>query len=135
MKTFSKTLEVKTTRRNCFLDITDKIVDVLRESEIKDGIVNVFVPHTTCGILLNENYDPTVQADIQKTLTDIAPEDRGYSHREGNADSHIKTAIVGNSVTMPVFNGKIPFGTWQGIFLAEFDGPRTRRVIIKILGE
>lgn len=134
MKTFSKTIDVKTHSRNCFVDITSHISQVCKESQISDGIITIFVPHTTCGILINENYDPTVQKDIQKTLTEIAPENKNYYHQEGNADSHIKTAVIGNSVTIPINNGKITLGTWQGIFLTEFDGPRTRKVIIKIIG-
>lgn len=134
MKTFSKTIDVKTSSRNCFVDITRHISNICEESKISDGIITIFVPHTTCGVIVNENYDPTVQKDIQKILSEIAPENQNYSHTEGNADSHIKTAIVGNSITIPINNGKIPFGTWQGIFLTEFDGPRTRKVIVKIIG-
>lgn len=134
LKNFSKTIDVRTTSRNCFVDITDQIIDILRESKVNEGLITIFIPHTTCGVIVNENYDPTVQKDIQGALTDIAPEGKNYSHQEGNADSHIKTAIVGNSVSIPIIGGKIPLGTWQGIFLAEFDGPRTRKVVVKILG-
>lgn len=135
MRSFSKTIEVQTNSRNCFIDITDRLKKLCEESKISDGIMTVFVPHTTCGVVINENYDPTVQKDIQNALNSIAPEGKNYLHTEGNADSHIKTAIVGNSVNIPINNSKLTFGTWQGIFLAEFDGPRTRKVIIKIIGE
>ncbi len=134
MKIFSKQLNVKTGRRTESVDLTGQIEKVIDESGIKEGMITIFIPHTTCGVLVNENWDPTVQRDIHSALTEIAPEDKNYAHKEGNADSHIKTAIVGNSLTLPIENGKIPFGTWQGIFLMEFDGPRTRKVLIKVLG-
>ncbi len=135
MKTFSKTIEVETNSRNCFVDITNRVKKVCDESKISNGIMVIFIPHTTCGVIVNEDYDPTVQKDIQNTLSSIAPEGKNYLHTEGNADSHIKTAIIGNSVTIPINDSKIALGTWQGIFLAEFDGPRSRKVIVKIIGE
>jgi len=134
MKSYRKVIEVKTPKRIYSVDITKFVEDVLNESGIKDGIVTIFVPHTTCGVLVNENWDPTVQEDIHNLLSKIAPHSGNYAHTEGNADAHIKTAIIGNSVTIPIDEGKLPWGTWQGIFLAEFDGPRKRKVIIKVIG-
>ena len=134
MKTFTRRLSVRTRKRKDFVDITREVERVLDESGISDGILTVFIPHTTCGVVINENWDPTVREDIQDTLTSIAPENKPYKHTEGNADAHIKTAILGNSVSIPVEDGKLPWGSWQGIFLAEFDGPRTRTVIIKVIG-
>ena len=135
MRAYRKTIEVKTPKRISSVDITDVVEKVISESGIKDGIVVVFVPHTTCGVVINENWDPTVQEDIHNLLSKIAPHSGGYAHTEGNADAHIKTAIVGNSVTIPLDEGKLPWGTWQGIFLTEFDGPRRRKVVVKVMGE
>ena len=135
MRSYSRVVEVSTPRRISSVDITKEVEKVLRESGVKDGILLVFVPHTTCGVIINENWDPTVQEDIHTLLSEVAPHSGRYAHTEGNADAHIKTAIVGNSVTIPVEGGKIPWGTWQGIFLAEFDGPRRRKVIVKVMGE
>lgn len=135
MKTYRKTIEVKTPRRISSVDITEIVEKAISESGVKDGVVVVFVPHTTCGVVVNENWDPTVQEDIHNLLSRVAPHSGSYAHTEGNADAHIKTAIVGNSVVIPVDEGKLPWGTWQGIFLTEFDGPRRRKVIVKVMGE
>jgi secondary thiamine-phosphate synthase enzyme len=134
MVTFSKTFEVKSSKRMQSVDITSEIQKIISESGIKDGIINIFIPHTTCGVFINENWDPTVQEDIHSFLSRNIPQNGNYAHMEGNADAHIKTAIIGNSVSIPINDGKIPWGTWQGIFLAEFDGPRKRKVIVKIIG-
>ena len=135
MKIFSEKITVRSTGRASFVDITSEAKDFVRKSGITNGVLFVFVPHTTCGVIVNENYDPTVQEDIQDALYKIAPRSSGYKHTEGNADAHIKTAIVGNSLSLPVEDSKINFGTWQGIFVTDFDGPRTRQVLFKILGE
>jgi secondary thiamine-phosphate synthase enzyme len=134
MITFSKTFEVKSSKRIQSVDITSEIQKIISESGIKDGIITIFIPHTTCGVFINENWDPTVQEDIHSFLSKNIPQNGNYAHTEGNADAHIKTAIIGNSVSIPINDGKIPWGTWQGIFLAEFDGPRKRKVIVKIIG-
>jgi secondary thiamine-phosphate synthase enzyme len=134
MVTFSKTFEVKSSKRMQSVDITSEIQKIISESGIKDGIITIFIPHTTCGVFINENWDPTVQEDIHSFLSRNIPQNGNYAHTEGNADAHIKTAIIGNSVSIPINDGKIPWGTWQGIFLAEFDGPRKRKVIVKIIG-
>jgi secondary thiamine-phosphate synthase enzyme len=134
MVTFSKTFEVKSSKRMQSVDITSEIQKIISESGIKDGIITIFIPHTTCGVFINENWDPTVQEDIHSFLSRNIPQNGNYAHMEGNADAHIKTAIIGNSVSIPINDGKIPWGTWQGIFLAEFDGPRKRKVIVKIIG-
>lgn len=126
-------MEVKTSRRTQLVDITREVESFIRKSGISSGVLLIFVPHTTCGVLINENYDPSVAQDIENTLTKIAPHNASWKHTEGNADSHVKTAIVGNSVLLPFENSKLILGTWQGIFLAEFDGPRTRSVILKII--
>lgn len=123
-----KKLKVKTKRREEFVDITEKIKEYID----KDGILNLFVPHTTCGITINEGYDPEVCEDIIRCLSKIIKKDEAYfRHREGNADSHIKASLIGSSISIFVEGKKPILGTWQRIFLAEFDGPREREVWIK----
>ena len=117
------------------VDITAAIQKIISQSEINGGIVHVYCPHTTAAITVNENYDPSVQDDITKTLAGLIPRSAGYSHSEGNSDAHIKAALMGSSRTLFVEGGKISFGSWQGIFLCEFDGPRTREVWVKCYGE
>jgi secondary thiamine-phosphate synthase enzyme len=95
----------------------------------------VFIPHTTAGVTINENADPDVKADIITGLRHMVPVDQGFKHGEGNSDAHIKASLLGSSVMVPVENGQLILGTWQGIFLAEFDGPRTRTVLIKLIGK
>lgn len=115
-------------------DITSRVKGVVRKSEIGDGMCTVYIPHTTCGITLNENADPSVRTDIQMELDKIVPLQDGYTHMEGNSAAHIKASLLGSSVSIPVQNGDLMLGTWQGIYLCEFDGPRTRSVVVS-LGE
>lgn len=127
-----KEITVRSIKRNELIDITHYIKDEVRNSKLKEGVVNIFVPHTTAGIMINENADPSVKEDITNGLRRLAPENANYEHSEGNADSHIKSTLVGVSLTIPFENGELLLGTWQGIFFAEFDGPRTRKFIIQI---
>lgn len=120
--------EVRTSTRTQFLDITSEVEDAVREMGVADGMCCVFIPHTTAGITINENADPSVVRDMIAVLEKIAPRDAGYSHAEGNADSHVKAGLMGSSVQVIIRNGRLQLGTWQGIYLCEFDGPRTRRV-------
>lgn len=128
-----ETIKVSTPGRNKLVDITKNIQTVIDKHKIKRGVLHIFCPHTTAAVTVNENYDPSVQTDISKTLSKLIPHHSGYAHTEGNADAHIKAAIVGSSRTLFIQNGKISFGTWQGIYLCEFDGPRTREVWVKII--
>jgi len=128
-----KKLEIKTNSRSEIIDITDKIQKIISDSKIKSGICIIYVPHTTAGITVNENYDPSVRTDILDYLEKIAPAAARYKHTEGNADSHIKTSVVGSSATLVIEDGKILLGNWQGIMFCEFDGPRTRKLVIKLL--
>lgn len=128
-------MEVSTKSRGQLLDVTGKVEETVKKSGVKNGMVHLFVPHTTAGILINENYDPSVARDILTELEKIAPRDGRYHHTEGNADSHIKTALIGSSTFVPVQGGKLALGTWQGIFLCEFDGPRRRKVLAQVMGE
>ncbi|RMA97700.1 secondary thiamine-phosphate synthase enzyme YjbQ [Hydrogenothermus marinus] len=128
-----KILEVITQKRTHFVDITDQVQEVLDEIRIKDGICYLYVPHTTAGIFINENADPDVKWDVEQTLEKLVPWNDDYKHIEGNAAAHIKSILVGTNTFVPIENGKLLLGTWQGIFFAEFDGPRTRKVYIKII--
>ncbi len=125
-------LEVQSRSREELVDITGEVQKIVSGSGIKEGICYLFVPHTTAGITINETWDPSVRKDITETLRKIAPPGAHYHHTEGNADAHVKTAVVGNNAFVFVSNGKLALGSWQGIYLAEFDGPRTRRVLIHI---
>ncbi len=127
------TLTVKTYSRNEMIDITKDIESVLKERGWKDGILLVYVPHTTAAITVNENADPSVKRDILNYLSELVPQNAGFSHLEGNSDSHIKTSLVSPSISLIVENSKIVLGTWQSVFFCEFDGPRTRKVYLKFI--
>lgn len=127
-------MEIKTTAPQQMLDITDLVRQKVQSQGLKDGLVSVFVPHTTAGITINENADPDVVHDILSTLERTFPTTGPYRHFEGNSHAHIKASLMGASVTIPVKSGRLSLGTWQGIYLCEFDGPRTRRVEIQLLG-
>ena len=124
--------EISTTSRAQMVDITARVREVVRRAGVLEGVCIVYVPHTTAGITVNESADPAVAADILDHLEKLVPRG-GYRHREGNADSHIKASLVGFSLTLPVEGGDISLGTWQGVFLCEFDGPRRRRVEVKVI--
>jgi secondary thiamine-phosphate synthase enzyme len=125
-------LDVRTPSHACMVDITDQVSRVVADSGIKDGICYVFVPHTTAGLAINENADPTVKSDILGHLDKVVPWRDGFEHAEGNAAAHIKASLMGPSHFVLVHNGRLRLGTWQGIFLCEFDGPRHRQVWVKV---
>lgn len=127
-----QTININTNKRIDFVDITSQVANVVKESNVKDGMVTVYVPHTTCGIMINEGADPDVVRDINFQLENLVPYQKGYQHLEGNADSHIKTCLVGSSESIIINDGDLVLGTWQSIFLCDFDGPRNRRVLVKI---
>ncbi|KPK77239.1 MAG: hypothetical protein AMJ89_02805 [candidate division Zixibacteria bacterium SM23_73] len=129
----TKEISVKTSSRVELVDITHLVEKVTSESKIKSGLCTVYVPHTTAAVTINENADPSVRSDIIKELNKIVPFDDNYSHLEGNAAAHIKASIIGPSETILVDGGSLVLGTWQGIYFCEFDGPRNRKVIIKII--
>jgi len=115
------------------VDITDRVARTIREAGVDDGLVTVYVPHTTAAVTVNENADPDVVHDILAALDDAVPWRQGfYQHTEGNSAAHVKSSLVGCSVTIPVRNGRMALGTWQGVYLCEFDGPRSRKVIIAV---
>jgi len=128
-----KRLDIRTNKRNELVDITHGIRRLVRESGVKGGICVIFCPHTTAGLTVNENADPSVRIDISEHLSSLVPENKNYKHLEGNADSHIKSVMVGQSLSLIIENGDIVLGTWQGVFFCEFDGPRNRYVLVKIL--
>ena len=126
---------VITTRRSELIDITAQVASVVEASGLAEGVAHVYVPHTTCGITINEAADPSVAADILMYLDELVPRDHPkYRHAEGNTDAHIKASLMGSSVTVFIEGSRLLLGTWQGIFLGEFDGPRTRRVIVRVDG-
>ncbi len=128
-------INVRTNSRIELIDITDRVQAAVSKNKIKDGVCFVFCPHTTDGLTINENADPSVQRDIINTLNKLVPEGAGYAHSEGNADSHIKSSVFGSSLTIFVESGQLCLGTWQGIYFCEGDGPRSREVWVKIIKE
>ena len=127
------TLRISTTARTALLDVTGQVQQAVRESGIKNGICLIFVPHTTAGITINENADPDVKQDILTALDRLVPARGDYRHLEGNSPAHIKASLVGSSLAIPVEDGRLVLGTWQGITFCEFDGPRQRNLVVKIL--
>ncbi len=128
-------IKVVTRSRSEFIDITAQVREVVEKSGVNSGLCVLYVPHTTAGVAINESYDPDVARDIINTLEKLAPANARYQHTEGNADAHIKSTLVGNAQVIPVENGQLRLGRWQGIFLCEFDGPRTRTCIVKIIND
>jgi len=126
-------LTVKTGSRTEFIDITSEVKRVVTASDISDGLCMVYVPHTTAAVTINESADPSVQSDMLSVLNKMVPWDAGYRHMEGNSAAHIKTTLVGTSELVAVEDRRLVLGTWQGIFFCEFDGPRTRKVHVKLM--
>jgi secondary thiamine-phosphate synthase enzyme len=129
-------LEIATRAAHELVDITAAVKTALRDASVKDAILVVYVPHTTAGITVQENADPDVRADVLLALANAVPAkaERGtYRHGEGNSDAHVKASLVGSSVTLIVDGGELVLGTWQGVFLCEFDGPRQRTVLLKVI--
>ncbi len=126
-------LFVKTSKKTQMVDITNDIKKLVSESGIREGLLIVYVPHTTAGVTINENADPSVKSDILMVLNKIIPENEKYRHLEGNSPAHLKSTLVGASQLIAIQDGDLCLGTWQGIFFCEFDGPRNRKVHIRIL--
>ncbi len=126
--------KLNTTSRVQFVDITSSVRNIINKSGVNDGVAIVYTPHTTAGMTINEAADPSVVSDIINKLNELVPKNGNYRHAEGNSDSHIKASLMGSSVNV-VLSGQEPvLGVWQGIFFCEFDGPRTRKIIVKIIG-
>jgi len=126
-------ISIRTNSRVDLIDITDKIQAVVSKSKLKNGVCLVFCPHTTAGLTINENADPSVRRDIIDALNKLLPANAGYAHSEGNADSHIKSSLFGAALTIFIEDSQLALGTWQGIYFCECDGPRSREVWIKIV--
>jgi secondary thiamine-phosphate synthase enzyme len=130
-----QTFQVKSSRRTDFIDITRSIQEVIRKSGVGDGVCHIFIPHTTAAVTINENADPSVTQDIMMMLNKLIPSEDDYRHLEGNSPAHIKSSLMGCSKTVFVESGNLVLGTWQGIFFCEFDGPRSRKVCVKVVKE
>jgi len=130
-----QTFTIRTTKRTEFINIDKYIREALKNSDVKDGIICVYVPHTTAGITINENADPDVIRDIEEVLEKLIPWKGNYRHIEGNSPAHVKASLVGSSVHLIVNNGELILGTWQSVFFCEFDGPRTRQFYVEIISK
>ncbi len=127
--------DVKTSARDEMIDVTDRVRSVLAETGIRNGSLTVYVPHTTAGVTINENADPSVVHDVLAALDRAVPWESGdYRHGEGNSAAHVKSSMMGCSLRVPVIDGSMPLGTWQGIYFCEFDGPRRRRMLVTVEG-
>ena len=126
-------LTVATPRREALEDITERVADVVAATGVAAGICYVIIPHTTAGLTVNEAADPAVVTDMLSYFSELVPRQGIWLHAEGNSDAHIKAAMVGHSAIIPIENGELVLGTWQGIFVAEFDGPRPRSVLVKVI--
>jgi len=128
-------LDINTNSRVEFLEITEKVRQIAAKSGVKSGICYVFVPHTTAAVMVNEHADASVIEDIVVQLEDMVPQHRNYRHLEGNSPAHIKAGLIGDSETLFIEDGKLVLGKWQGIFFCEFDGPRRREALVKIVAD
>ncbi len=128
-------LRVKTNSRTEFIDITQMVEKVVLETGVRSGLCSLFVPHTTAAVTINENSDRNVPHDIVKELNKVIPFDDKYAHFEGNSAAHIKSSIIGASMTLMVADAKLVLGTWQAVFFCEFDGPRDRSILVKVVGD
>ncbi len=130
-----KTLRVLSARRTQFIDITREVESAVRDSGIAQGVCYVYVPHTTAGVTINEHADPDVASDVEALFDRLIPHRGPYRHAEGNSDSHMKAILSGASQTVLVEGSRLALGTWQGIFLCEFDGPRERTVLVRVISD
>lgn len=128
-----KTFTIQTHSREELIDITSKVKETIGSSGIRNGMCFVYVPHTTAGVTINENADPSVKTDILMTFRNMVPDSLPYTHAEGNSPAHVKATLVGSSIALIVENGYPALGTWQGVFFCEFDGPRRREASIKVI--
>ena len=125
-------LKVKTDRRTQLVDVTEMIKRVVEKARAASGVCYVYVPHTTAGVMINEHFDPDVAADLEGVLDRLVPRTAAYRHSEGNSDAHAKAALVGTSQMIFVEEGKLALGRWQGVFFCEFDGPRERKMWVRV---
>ena len=135
MSAYAERLAVRTTKKEQAVDITDRVRAIVRKSGVVTGVCSVASQHTTAGVYVNENADPDVLTDVLAALRRAVPDDERYRHAEGNAPAHIRTVLTGMSTTIPINDGDLALGTWQGLFLAEFDGPRERSLMVTAIGD
>jgi secondary thiamine-phosphate synthase enzyme len=128
-----RTLQINTTHRVELVDITPQIEEIVNHEKTEEGLCIITCPHTTAALTINENADPAVRDDIIGHLNEMVPDSKDYSHREGNADAHIKASLCGNSLQLIILEGRLVLGTWQGIYFCEFDGPRKRSLHVKVM--
>ncbi len=126
-------LEIESTKRNDLIDITAEVSAAVSRARIESGVCYLYIPHATAGVTINENADPTVRFDIIKKLDSLVPRDENYTHPEGNSDSHVKSSIMGTTLTIIIKDGSLVLGTWQGIYFCEFDGPRSRKIYVETI--
>jgi len=130
-----KQISITTKARTEFQDVTGKVQEIVDGTDVTSGVCFVYVPHTTAAVLINEHADPDVIEDIATQLEKLAPFNAKYQHAEGNSAAHFKASVIGVSKAIPIEHGRLALGTWQGIFFCEFDGPRSRNLIVKIIGD
>ncbi|PLX42542.1 MAG: hypothetical protein C0608_02640 [Deltaproteobacteria bacterium] len=128
-----KTFQVRTKSRSELVDITGEVARIVTEAGVSEGVATIYIPHTTAGVTINENADPDVKRDIIAFMEKLVPREWGFRHIEGNSDAHIKASMMGFSTQIPVTGGRLALGTWQGIYFAEFDGPRSRKCHVSII--
>jgi len=129
----SQRLSIRTGGRTDFVDISAHVGDVVAKSGVESGLCYVYVPHTTAGVTINENADPSVKSDMAAVLDRVVPWEAGYAHAEGNSAAHVKASLMGATAVIPVEGGQMQLGTWQGVYFCDFDGPRTRKVLVKVV--
>jgi secondary thiamine-phosphate synthase enzyme len=135
MSVHHEKLSLRTDKRETTVDVTSRVRAAVTRSKVREGICVVNVSHTTAAVFVNENADPDVQRDLLLRLTNLVPKDGDYRHAEGNSPAHIKAVLVGNDVTLSVHEGELVLGTWQGVYFAEFDGPRERSATVTVIGD
>lgn len=135
MSAYAERLSVRSTKTEQALDVSRQVREAVRRSGVRTGVCHVFVQHTTAGVMVNENADPEVLNDLRAALRRAVPDHSQYRHAEGNAPAHIRSVLTGSTVSVPVVDGDLAFGTWQGIFLIDFDGPRERHFVVTVIGE
>ncbi len=136
MNITTKSFDVRTPSRSAMIDVTANVQEAISDAGVSDGTVTVYVPHTTAGVTINENADPDVIHDVLAALDEAVPWRQSfYQHGEGNSAAHVKSSMVGCNTTVPIRNGRMTLGTWQSVFFCEFDGPRTRHVVVTVVGE
>jgi secondary thiamine-phosphate synthase enzyme len=132
---YAERLTTRSQRREHAIDVTDRVRDVVRKSRLRAGVCTVFAQHTTAGICINENADPDVVTDLFAAFQRAVPDDAGYRHAEGNSPAHVRSVLSGAAATIPIVDGDLALGTWQGIYFVDFDGPRERHFVVSLIGD